>query len=560
MLKLDFIVAVPPWRRFLGHKWHGQWPLFLFLALGMLLVYISGCSNEHYKQDADKEVREIIDSKWSEYYGTRANASISDVKPHPDDLPGELQLPENRVVSLKTAVALATANNRGYQDRKEDLYLAALDLSLFRHAFSTLYFGLLSGDYTHDVSDETTSLDGELGFNQLLKSGALVTTRITSDWMRFLTGHPDQAFGSLMTISIVQPLLRGTGEEIVTENLTQAERNVIYELREFSRFRKEFVVDVVTEYFRVLQAYDRVENDEFNYKLRIESKKRAAMLAEADKLKPFEVDQAEQRELTAKDNLIRSRQNYESQLDRFKLTLVLPTEIEIALDPGELQGLHEIIYIDPNYAVNEAMLLALANRLDLATSYDRVDDARRRLHVAENNLGVELNLVGSVDVGSDENNRLSNRLDFSDGTYSLGFESDFDLDRKGERNAYREAQIAVTREERSYQQDIDEIKLDVRDALREFKEAAQSYIIQQQSVKLAETRVDSTNMLLQAGRVETRDLLESQDDLLSAQNALTGALIDHAIAKLVFYRDIGLLQVKPDGLWERLNNEQANAN
>jgi outer membrane protein TolC len=57
-------------------------------------------------------------------------------------------------------------------------------------------------------------------------------------------------------------------------------------------------------------------------------------------------------------------------------------------------------------------------------------------------------------------------------------------------------------------------------------------------------------MLLQEGRASTRDLLESQDALLEAQNNVTATLIDHAIAKLNFYRDLGVLQVKPDGMWQ----------
>jgi hypothetical protein len=63
--------------------------------------------------------------------------------------------------------------------------------------------------------------------------------------------------------------------------------------------------------------------------------------------------------------------------------------------------------------------------------------------------------------------------------------------------------------------------------------------------------VESTTFLLQAGRVTTRDLLESQDALLEAQNSVTAALVDHAIAKLSFFRDVGILQVKPDGMWEQ---------
>ena len=56
-------------------------------------------------------------------------------------------------------------------------------------------------------------------------------------------------------------------------------------------------------------------------------------------------------------------------------------------------------------------------------------------------------------------------------------------------------------------------------------------------------------LLLKSGRAKTRDLLDAQDSLLQAQNNLTSALVGHTIAKLSFYRDVGILQVKPDGMW-----------
>jgi outer membrane protein TolC len=57
-------------------------------------------------------------------------------------------------------------------------------------------------------------------------------------------------------------------------------------------------------------------------------------------------------------------------------------------------------------------------------------------------------------------------------------------------------------------------------------------------------------MLLEAGRATTRDLLESQTALLEAQNNVTDALVTHSIAKLTFFSDTGILQVKPDGMWQ----------
>ena len=40
--------------------------------------------------------------------------------------------------------------------------------------------------------------------------------------------------------SVTQPLLRGSGSRIVYEPLTQAERDLIYEVRSFERYRRSF--------------------------------------------------------------------------------------------------------------------------------------------------------------------------------------------------------------------------------------------------------------------------------------------------------------------------------
>jgi outer membrane protein TolC len=111
--------------------------------------------------------------------------------------------------------------------------------------------------------------------------------------------------------------------------------------------------------------------------------------------------------------------------------------------------------------------------------------------------------------------------------------------------------IALQQRQREYQNDVDEVVLDVRRAYRQLREFAERYRTQKSSLAVAETRVESTTFLLQAGRVTTRDLLESQDALLSAQNDVTAALVSHAIAKLSFFRDIGVLEVRPDGMWDR---------
>ena len=46
------------------------------------------------------------------------------------------------------------------------------------------------------------------------------------------------------------------------------------------------------------------------------------------------------------------------------------------------------------------------------------------------------------------------------------------------------------------------------------------------------------------------DLVDAQNDLINSQNQLTSALISHTIARLGFWRDMGLLFIKEQGQWE----------
>ena len=355
--------------------------------------------------------------------------------------------------------------------------------------------------------------------------------------------------GSVLTASFTQPLLRGAGREIAQENLTQAERDVLYQIRSFNRFRQSFAVSIISDYYFVLQQRDAVTNAENNYKRVAESAARMAMEAEAGRRNRFEVDQAEQNVLNSKNDYIRAVERYEQQLDEFKIRLSLPTDANVIVDQNELRALEAMGVSEPNYTVEAAIETAMVSRLDLANSFDGVDDAVRKVKVAANGLGADLNLVGSAAVNSTERTEFE-RLQFHKGDYSFGVEADLPLDRKAERNIYRESLILLQQRQREYDNSVDEVKLDVRQAYRQLQESAERYKIQKNSTELAAKRVESTSLLLEAGRLTARDLLDAQTALLQAQNGLTAALVDHTIAKMSFFRDVGILQVRPDGMWE----------
>lgn len=187
-------------------------------------------------------------------------------------------------------------------------------------------------------------------------------------------------------------------------------------------------------------------------------------------------------------------------------------------------------------------------RLDLANTADGIDDALRKVTLASEGLGPQLDLTASAAIDSTPP-RNAGRLEFHRGSYTAGASLDLPFDRKNQRNTYRTALITLEQSRRDYDDTVDSVMLDVRQAFRQLEATGEQYIIQKKALALAEDRVKNTTLLLKLGRVQMRDLLDAQDSLLEAQNDLTSALVGHTIAKLNFYRDVGILQVKPDGMW-----------
>jgi outer membrane protein TolC len=523
--------------------------VIFYLLPFCIAVSISGCTSPgEYKSQADKEVYKIIDSKWQDNFGKKANYTVSDVPAGANDIKLDKETPSG-IISLAKAVAIATANNRDYQAQKESLYSSALVLTLSRHQFVTQWFGTIDGAYSNNAGEESLSSGFGVGFNRMLADGASISTSIAFDWMRFLTSSPSETLGSVLSASITQPLLRGAGRKVVQENLTQAERNVLYNIRSFNRYRQQFVVTIISDYYNVLQLRDSVVNAKNSYRRKVELTDRLRMEAEIGKTPQFQVDQAEQSELSEKDRYLRIEQSYQQALDQFKIELALPTSAAVELDPNELQALVKKGVQQPDYTLQNAVETAMLQRLDLANSFDSVDDAYRKVEVAVNNLKADLNVTASTKVSSEEPREFDN-LQFNLGNYNLGLSADLPFDRKSERNTYRQTLINFQKKQRDYEQAKSDVELNVRQAYRTLQEEAESYITQKKSLDLAQQRVDMSPLLWATGRATTRDILEAQDALLSAQNQVTAALVSHTVAKLNFFRDIGVLQVKPDGMWE----------
>jgi len=554
---------------------------YLIICGLVCLCSVGGCTQHNYKKEADEQVYNIIDQKWPENFGTKANYRISDVPPSPGDIQIEKAVPESGVLTLSQAVALATAHNREYQTQKDELYIKALDLDLMRHNFERIYYGNLKGTYAkvqgtdyvgvgtgleprfnparagqdpiitpQGVLDgDEFSIDNGFGFDQLLTDGTRIGTNVAVSWGRMLNGAlKGESLISLLSFEVAKPLLRGSDRTVVLENLTQAERDTLYQVRSFNRFRKTFMVSTISQYYGVLLRLDAVQNAQRNYDTLNKAYERVEKLANAGRVPTLELDRVRQEMLKARDIHVQARKEYESLLDLFKITLSVHPTTEFQLDLSELEVLRDTEIIYPDFSETEAVETALLQRLDLANSTDAIFDSQRKVFVAVDSLRAQLDLGVNANIPLQDLSSTSVKA-LQDFLLS-GLHVDLPFDRDFEKNIYRKALITLNQRQREYDEAADMVMLQVRQAYRDFTEAAERYKVQSESLKLAEKRFNKTFLLLQYGRANSRRVLSAQDDLFDAQNAATQALVDYTIATLNFYRDTGLLHVRPDGMWE----------
>ena len=129
------------------------------------------------------------------------------------------------------------------------------------------------------------------------------------------------------------------------------------------------------------------------------------------------------------------------------------------------------------------------------------------------------------------------------------------IHRKAERNSYRSALSAFDRARRQQKLFLDQVKLDIQDGWRNLEQRKREFEISQVRVELSQNRRDEEILKRELGLGLALDLVDAQNDLINSQNQLTSALISHTIARLGFWRDMGILFIKEGGQWEEKDYE-----
>ncbi len=394
-----------------------QWILAVLVVVQC--VMIAGCHRSFYRRQADAEANRLvlekaIDARWASADGRvdidpqsrMFNPFSEDHAPLPPDDPtshqlmhrvdgrsgfphwhanGDTDVVENprwlaylpvdrrgrSILSLERACELALLHSPQFQQQRETLYLSALDVSLQRFGFDTQLFAgfnkfiSTSGRFRNPGGRSATNLSGALGvnsggidFQRLGITGATFTAGLANTLMWNLAGNNTQSASGLFDFSIIQPLLRGAGRERIMESLTQSERTLLANIRQFERFRRGFYLQIATGrnpgagpnrlgnfpalaagaslqaggYFGLLQQQQQIRNLEFNLRLLEGVLEQFRTFYDEDRIDRLQVRQFEATVFQQQQNLLNAKVNFQTDLDQFKQSLGLPPYLNVVIE------------------------------------------------------------------------------------------------------------------------------------------------------------------------------------------------------------------------------------
>lgn len=175
-------------------------------------------------------------------------------------------------LTVDSALKLAYVHSPGHQSTLETLYLSSIDVTTERFRLTTQYFAGADAVYRHDgrlrPGGESNTLtvgrgSGALGFpgggggfggggtganvfqasRRFSTAGQMLVGVANSFMWEFTNGDINFA-SSILSGSIVQPLLRGAGKDIALEQLTIVERALLANLRAYYHWRQGFYTQV----------------------------------------------------------------------------------------------------------------------------------------------------------------------------------------------------------------------------------------------------------------------------------------------------------------------------
>ena len=355
---------------------------------------------------------------------------------------------------------------------------------------------------------------------------------------------PDPAWNTGLSLTVTQPLLRGFGSEVTLADvaLTQNQlRRSQYGLKS----DLQTVVATVEQAYRDLQAglaaaLDPAAPDRAGRGGR--ARARASAAASTRRRRSYSDAQATVERRRA--DLVRARRAVTAASDRLK---ALMNDPELSVDSELLLEPDSDLEVEPErFQLRQAVAAALENRPEVQRALLDIEDADLRQRVAANQRRAQLDLSAGAAVTGLDDQLGSSAGDLTDEDFNnlfLGLTFELPIGNRAAAAAERQARIQSRAAVLAYEQAVQDVIVQVKDALRAVQ-ATYELIGAARSSRVAE----SENLRALLAEAETRSSFtpeflnlefQRQDRLAAAQIQEVQAITDYRRALALYLLALG---------------------
>ncbi|MBN1669529.1 MAG: TolC family protein [Kiritimatiellae bacterium] len=343
-----------------------------------------------------------------------------------------------------------------------------------------------------------------------------------------------------LDVEVYQPLFRRFGPLVHREPIAQAGSALQEARRRYEQQKADLVVDVVSTYEAVIRLERQITAEESFlqradrlYRL-TRARERQGHTTRVDTLRvELQRGQAALALESSREMLNTTRRNLAEQLG-------VPLNTVFALVPPPLLDMR----LPP---VEEAVAVALANRLDYAQALADHEDSRRRLRIAARDLYPDVGLTTRYErYGEGEDVSDAGRLDQEGWFVGLAAGRDFNPAR--DRVSVAQAEIGEWAAKETVSLTALTITRQVQEALAAYRRATTDIGTAERNETLAEGRARLARRLFKLGRGDNFAVTDAEQAYVLAQNRALSARAEASLAGYRLLRALGTLIEYPQEL------------
>jgi len=431
---------------------------------------------------------------------------------------------------LRQAIKWALAQNLSLMNSRDQVTRATFNIRTAAAEFEVKITP--KADATFSGGSGGSSTSRAVGLDITKKTGIGTQLGISGD-----TSKVGGAHTTAVTLSLTQPLLRGLGRTVNEDSILDAKFNLLSNQRSFVEYQEDLVVSVARGFYEIIRQREMLALNEKSAQRTRQHLKAAQARERVGLASRIDVLRAEIQLRQAEDNLLAAQQAYGDAVDRFRILLGFGPQDDVQIDA-------DLSYEEFAIDTEKAILIAMSNRLDLATSRDQIAQSKRNLKVARNNTLPQLDLVfGYQQFGSGAS--FSDSSDLTQSTWTVGLATSTDIRRTAERAAYEQAKLDLRAAERNYQLYKDTVVREVKDAIRNLEKNRKRIAIQKADVDHAHQKLKLARMKFDRGLADNFDLIDAEEEIIRAETNYISSVTDYIISQFDVKRTIGTLIERP---------------